>query len=514
MTRRLASLVLCLAACSSSSSQPDGGTCGVCDAPDIDAFVDLPDGAPPDGPRPVDLWNHFTLEVTPTSPVQGEDFTVEVHAYSSNDTSAPLVYDGTLSVITSCGVLTGDNPGPITAGVATLTLQSATAGAGCELTVTDQTWPSMSAITTVDILPQGDTASLRDVVINEVNWFGNAASANDEWIELRNRTGAAINLSTWTIDNAGAGALALPLGTTIAANGYLLVARLQGPDSDGQRTSLTGVSDVLIALVDLVNAGEQLVLRDRDGTLIDQTPGAPWPAGNNTDDLTMERRDELSGGGYLDGSLPGAWYTFNPFGGSDASNADSSDQGTPGAANSTPPQLIYATGFEGGDPTWVKAMTSTAFDVNNTPPAGTSARTGTQILYSKPTPDDPTKSLTTSFSSRLMGTSDCIALPDGVAPISATAYGTAGTSNGDNVVRGRLLIRWFTDAGCTTSHATAASTGASVVFPQGSYAAVTLEVAPPDATATHITLVIDAHDTSGATTPEDAWALDDVTIFQ
>ena len=48
---------------------PDAGC--LCDAPDVDAEqlppdAEVADTTPPDGPRPVDLFDHFTLTATPT----------------------------------------------------------------------------------------------------------------------------------------------------------------------------------------------------------------------------------------------------------------------------------------------------------------------------------------------------------------------------------------------------------------------------------------------------------------
>ena len=40
-----------------------------------------------------------------------------------------------------------------------------------------------------------------NVVINEIAWMGSAASASDEWIELKNTTNESINLSGWTLQS-------------------------------------------------------------------------------------------------------------------------------------------------------------------------------------------------------------------------------------------------------------------------------------------------------------------------
>ena len=39
------------------------------------------------------------------------------------------------------------------------------------------------------------SASLREVIVSEIAWMGTTTSSNDEWIELYNNTGSAIDLA-------------------------------------------------------------------------------------------------------------------------------------------------------------------------------------------------------------------------------------------------------------------------------------------------------------------------------
>jgi len=508
---RLHALLACvlLAACSSSNANPDAASC-LCDAPNFDAEV-APDGAvdatiadagPPDGPRPVDLFDHFTLVVTPTGPTQGIDFTVDAQAYSSSDDSVPLDYAGTVHLTASFGTLSGSTTVVVAGGAASFTVQNDTAGNGCLLTVTDTTYPAMTGQTSADIAIQGAIASLRDVVINELNWFGNADSS-DEWIELRNTTASPINVSSWTLVNAGDTAtpdIVLRLGTVIDAGGYLVVGRLQGPDVDTMRTSLTGVAGVEIyTKVTLTNGGEELTLRDVGGNTIDQTPAGAWPAGDNTAKRSMERTDE-SGGGYSDGSQATAWHTWRAAAGSDTTSADTSDHGTPGAANTPPPESLYATSFETSDPAFELTSTGT---FQNDPLANTAARTGTKVIA--------TTTLTTSYGGRHMQSVDCIALLDDTDPVAAAGWAVAGTANGGNVLSGRVIILWYSDA-CTTPAGTPSTTGSGVVLPT-SYTAVAAGATPP-AGATHAKIAFEVHDNNGAPNDGDAWAGDDFSILQ
>jgi hypothetical protein len=67
----------------------------------------------------------------------------------------------------------------------------------------------------------GQTA--KTVVVNEL-FPGGASVADPDWIELKNVTGAAIDLAGYQIrDNVLADLFTFPAGTTIPAGGYLIV---------------------------------------------------------------------------------------------------------------------------------------------------------------------------------------------------------------------------------------------------------------------------------------------------
>ncbi len=471
-------------------------------------------GTPGAGNSDPDLFDHFTIAVAPNPPRAGVDFTMTVTAYSSPDDSQVIsTYDSTISVEASNGSLGGEDTGqPIQDGVASLTLQSATAAASVTLTVSDDFYPAIAGSIELEIRPVGDTAGPRDVVMSEVNWYGNGATSEDEWIELRNTSGAELNVSGWTIEGAGTGGAAVSIdgGTLLAAGGYLVIAEMQGPDVDGQRTSLTGVTGVQLATLTLTTSpGEQLTLRDIDGNLIDQTPPTAWPAGDSARLRSMERRDNLTGGGYTDGVLPGAWYTWNRADSRDTTHPDSLDHGTPGARNSDPAaffppvSLPYASSFEVGDPAWENDATSGVF--STTPPPGTAARTGTRVVT--------TDSITTNPTARDVRSIDCIALANDSDPLSLTAWATASTGNGGNVVRGRIAVLWFVDQACTTAHATPDGNASSAILPQGSYLQMTWAPVPP-AGATHFKMRVQVFDTNGAPNDGDDWAADDVSATQ
>ncbi|HEU5055085.1 MAG TPA: lamin tail domain-containing protein [Kofleriaceae bacterium] len=462
-----------------------------------------------------DLFDHFTIAVAPSPPRAGVDFTMTVTAYSSSDDSQVISsYDGSISVSASAGTLGGeDSNQPIQDGVASLTLQNDTPNPSVTLTVRDDFYPDITGSIDVEIRPVGDTAGPRDVVMSEVNWYGNGVTAEDEWIELHNTSGAELNVSGWTIAGAGTGSAVATLdsGTLLGPGEFLVVGELQGADVPGQRTSLTGVAGVQLAPLSLTNTpGEQLVLRDIDGNLIDETPAAGWPAGDSGRLRSMERRDDVTGGGYTDGSQAGAWYTWNRADGRDTTHPDSLDHGTPGARNSDPAAffpplaLPYATSFEDGEPAWENNAITGVF--STTPPAGTAARTGARTVS--------TDSMTTNPTAREVRSIDCIALDNDSDPLQVSAWGTASTANGGNVVRGRIAVLWYLEQTCTTPHGTTPVGNApSVILSQGSYTEMTYAPVPP-AGATHVKIWVQVFDTNGTPNNGDDWAADDVSAAQ
>ena len=121
-----------------------------------------------------------------------------------------------------------------------------------------------------------------DVVINEVAWMGNLTSSGDEWMELRNTTGAEINLSGWTL-NAADGSPAITLTGVIFANGYYLLERTDD-------NSVLNVDADQIYSGALEDGGEILELKDTGANLIDSVDASGgWPAGISATKETMER---------------------------------------------------------------------------------------------------------------------------------------------------------------------------------------------------------------------------------
>lgn len=172
-------------------------------------------------------------------------------------------------------------------------------------------------------------ASPGTVVINEVAWAGSADSANDEWIELFNTTGAAVDLSGWTISDDN-GASVYALGGTIAAHGYFLI-------EDSEAVVNPNVADLIVNL-SLANTGDSLVLYDEGSQVIDavNSSGGMWFAGSSATYATMERINATESG-----DNPANWV--NGSGTGATASLGSLIAGTPGVLNSASSAPVLGT---------------------------------------------------------------------------------------------------------------------------------------------------------------------------
>ena len=175
------------------------------------------------------------------------------------------------------------------------------------------------------------TPNQREVVINEIGWMGSiandaSADANDEFIELYNRSSSAINLSGWkfacTTNGTSINSLiTIPTGVSIPAQGYLVLAKYVD----------RAIPSASVALdISITNSSRECTLTDGDavdnasglyssasftGTIVDvagdnSTAFSSNPAfGSSSSSVkrSMERIDPASSGGVL------ANWRSNPF---------------------------------------------------------------------------------------------------------------------------------------------------------------------------------------------------------
>lgn len=127
------------------------------------------------------------------------------------------------------------------------------------------------------------------IIINEVAWMGAQNNANSEWIELKNITSQAIDISNWQLlDKDKQIKINFDPGSKLPAFGFYLLERTSDEAVPHIRADYiyTGV---------LNNTDEGLYLFDQNCQLQDQVLANPdWPAGNNLEKRTMERKTDLT----------------------------------------------------------------------------------------------------------------------------------------------------------------------------------------------------------------------------
>jgi hypothetical protein len=183
---------------------------------------------------------------------------------------------------------------------------------------TDTATSANNTLTAADVFPGS-------VVINEIMWSGSSKSNADEWIELRNTTNSTIDISNWVLENAGDGTpnITIPSNKSIPANGFFLIS------NNDEASSIISISpDLQTSSVELLDSGEQLILKSASGNVIDTANVPPgWFAGvNGNPDKSMERNSTPG-----NGTILANWHTATT-----QANLDSGavELATPNAPNS------------------------------------------------------------------------------------------------------------------------------------------------------------------------------------
>lgn len=150
--------------------------------------------------------------------------------------------------------------------------------------------------------PQSDLSSpTRQVIISEIAWMGSEASSSDEWIELKNISGEAVDLSNWQLldnpeaNNQGSIRFVFSQGI-IEPGGFYLLERT---DDD----SVPNIEKNAVYSGSLSDTNESLRIFDSNCVLIDEVSANPdWPAGNKEERRSMERSEDLSWNSYYPSS--------------------------------------------------------------------------------------------------------------------------------------------------------------------------------------------------------------------
>ncbi len=150
------------------------------------------------------------------------------------------------------------------------------------------------------------------VVINEIHY--NPPDATLEFIELFNRGSSAVNVGGWSM--ADAVGFTLPGGTTIPAQGYLVVAL----NATALQTATGYAGAIQWTSGNLSNGGEIMTLRDGSLATMDvltYDDAAPWPLAPDGTGPSLELVNPA-----LDNGAGGSWL------------ASTGTNRTPGAQNS------------------------------------------------------------------------------------------------------------------------------------------------------------------------------------
>jgi len=130
----------------------------------------------------------------------------------------------------------------------------------------------------------------KKVILNEIAWMGSTEDHNNEWIELKNISSSAIDISGWwLIDQGEQIKVVFPQDTRISASGLFLLERTDD-------NSVPNVSADMIYRGNLLDANEGLRLLNPSCFIEDEVLASPkWPAGETSSRKTMERKADFLG---------------------------------------------------------------------------------------------------------------------------------------------------------------------------------------------------------------------------
>ncbi len=202
----------------------------------------------------------------------------------------------------------------------------------------------------IDVFIGTDARCTAEAVINEIHYRPGPDSVAGEWLELHNPTDRPLEVSDWVLrDQTNQTAFALPAGTTIPTDGYLILA----VDDAAFQAAYPGIPVLGPLGFKLNNGGELLTLYDQAGCLADHVrydDDAPWPENADGTGHSLFLLNPL-----LDNGLAASWA------------ASETPGGTPGAANPTidvdlPPPVPQTSGLSAAYPN--PFQTTTTLDLS------------------------------------------------------------------------------------------------------------------------------------------------------
>ncbi len=189
--------------------------------------------------------------------------------------------------------------------------------------------PASAMVCAYDGLSVSGSGINNSIIINEVAWAGTTASPSDEWIELRNISGTAVDLSGWKLIDKD-DQIHIDFSSKVVASGqFVLLERTND-------TTVPGISADILYVGPLGNDDDGLRLFDANCVLRDEAIAGPeWSAGSANPRRTMERQNDLSWRTYSGNGVDGIFgtpKTANTEGGTSASSGPAIASGVDGVS--------------------------------------------------------------------------------------------------------------------------------------------------------------------------------------
>lgn len=155
-----------------------------------------------------------------------------------------------------------------------------------------------------------DTTTIADpVIITEINYNSAPEADSDDWIELYNRTGAAIDLTGWQFSDGAGHAYEFPPDTVLWPDSYLVLCQ----DRIKFKAVHPHVKNLLGSFAfGLSSEGESVRVLDTENKVVDRVDYAsvaPWPETARGTGYTIELMDVSS-----DNNLGENWLAMSLFG--------------------------------------------------------------------------------------------------------------------------------------------------------------------------------------------------------
>lgn len=156
------------------------------------------------------------------------------------------------------------------------------------------------------------------IVINEINYASSPAANTEDWIELYNHSGVAVDLSGWAlVDGFTQQRFTIAQGTVMPAGSYMVFSRHR-PDFKRFHPEMQPLMGDLP--FGLSSEGDGIALNDADGEMHDHVifgTTDPWPEAANGSGMTLELTHPD-----IDNNLPESWkVSLDPLGTPNALNS-------------------------------------------------------------------------------------------------------------------------------------------------------------------------------------------------